>query len=390
MAKRPMEGIVVADFTTMVAGASATRLLADCGAEVIKIESPEGGDLMRQSLPKQEDVSILYAQYNAGKRSITLDLKGASGRQIALDLIARSDIVVENFRPGVMKRLGLDYETVSRDHPKLIYCSISGFGQSGPLSQRAAYAPVAHAFSGFDLMLSRLAEPEAPPPDNRIMIADSVGGIYGFSAIQTALVRRLLHGEGSFIDVSMAEGMVSLVATPMQLIQRDPTYVANHFPAYKTRDGYVNLPLVSINTYRLAYKVIGREQWLDDPGFNSLPGVKERSVEIKAAIADWTATRTSKECDEIMTRAGVPSSIYYLPHELFDHPHMLERGAFATIDGHGQPFTVLNPPFKLSGTSVETRPFVSGLGADTREVLGRMLGLTEAALDDLAAQKAFG
>lgn len=390
MAKRPMEGIVVADFTTMVAGASATRLLVDCGAEVIKIESPEGGDLMRQKPPHQDNVSLLYAQYNVGKRSITLDLKEAAGRRIALDLIARSDIVVENFRPGVMKRLGLDYETVSRDHSSLIYCSISGFGQTGPLSQRAAYAPVAHAFSGFDLMLSRLSEPEAPPPDNRIMIADVVGGIYGFSAIQTALVRRLLQGEGSYIDVSMAEAMVSLIATPIQLIQRDATYWSTHFPAYKTLDGYVNLPLVSINTYRLAYKVIGREQWLDDPEFNNVPGVKERSAEIKAAIADWTATRTSKECDEIMTRAGVPSSIYYLPHELLDHPHMLERGAFATIEAHGQPFTILNPPFKFSGTSLDAMPFVSGLGADTREVLGRMLGLTDRVLDDLAAQKAFG
>lgn len=389
MPKRPLEGIVIIDFTTMVAGASTTGFLADCGADVIKIESTDG-DLMRQAQPQQDGVSLLYALYNAGKKSITLDLKAPAGRKIALDLIQRADVVVENFRPGAMARLGLDYATVSKAHPKLIYCSVSGFGQTGPLSQRPAYAPVAHAFSGFDMMMSRLAVQDAPPPDNRVMSADVLAGVYAFSAIQTALVHRFLHGEGSHVDVTMIEGMMSLAGTYFQTIQRDATYSGRDFPAYKTLDGYVNLPLVSINTYRQAYKAIGREDWLSNPEFLTIAGVKEHGAEIQEAIAQWTATRTSADCDALMTSAGVPSAIYYMPHELFDHPHLVERGSFGTVNTANGSFKVLNPPFKISGVSVEAQPFVADLGADTREVVGRMLGLSEAGLDELAAQKAFG
>ena len=323
--KRPMDGIIVIDFTAMVAGASCTRLLADCGAQVIKVESSDGGDFMRHVAPYQDGVGLFYGLYNAGKKSIVLDLKSPAGLAIARRLIERGDIVVENFRPGAMARLGLGYEAVVKINPEVIYCSISGFGQSGPLSDRAAYAPVAHAFSGVDMMLSRLVDPDAPPLDNRLMIADIQAGHHAFAAIQTALVHRLRHGAGSHVDVTMAEGMMSLVGMQLQQAQSGADYANSGFPRYRTLDGYVNIPLVSPNTFRLACKVIGRDDWLADPDYLSMSGIAAHREDIRAAIAEWAAARTRDDCDEIMNAAGVPCAIYYMPHELLDHPHLVAR-----------------------------------------------------------------
>lgn len=389
MSQLPLTGLVVADFTSMVAGASTTRLLADCGATVIKIEAIDG-DVLRNAAPQQDGISLLYGLYNAGKQSIALDLKTEAGLAIARRIIAKADILVENFRPGAMERLGLDYATISSAHPQIVYCSISGFGQSGPLAQRAAYAPVAHAFSGFDMLMSRIDDPEAPPVDNRVMTADVVVGLYGFAAIQAALVHQMRHGKGSHVDVSMAEGMMSLVGTFFQSIQRSATYTGPLHPSYKTLDGYVAIPIVSPKTYRLAYKAIGRDDWYADPDYSSFDGIRRHKEEVYAEIARWTATRTSGEVDAHMTAADVPCAIHYMPHELFDHPQMQERGAFAEIDTGGGSFKVLNPPFRISGSPIGAQPFVAKLGADRTDVLSDLLGLDTAEIAALEKQKAFG
>src|SRR5579859_1989819 len=388
--QRPLEGIVVIDFTAMVSGASCARLLADCGAEVIKVESSDGGDLMRRVPPYQDGVGLIYALYNAGKKSVVLDLKAPAGLALARRLIAQGDIVVENFRPGVMARLGLGYAAAAKINPQLVYCSISGFGQSGPLSDRAAYAPVAHAFSGLDMMLSRMVDADAPPLDNRLMIADVLAGQQAFAAIQTALVHRLRHRVGSHVDVTMAEGMMGLVGMQFQQSQGGQGYGAAGFPWFRTLDGYVNIPLVSPNTFRLACKVIGREDWAADPGYASFAGMAVHREEIRAAISAWTAARTSEDCDATMNAAGAPCAIYYTPDELLEHPHVVARGSFSTIETASGDFKVLNPPFRISGTVCEAVPFVSALGADTQAVLAERLGCDEAELNRLAAEKAFG
>lgn len=302
-----------------------------------------------------------------------LDLKDQADVDKALELIKRADVVVENFRPGAMAKLGLGYDVAKAINPKVVYCSISGFGQTGPLSSRAAYAPVAHAFSGFDMMLSRMADSEAPPLFNRVMIADVLAGTNGFAAIQTALLHRLRNGEGSHVDVTMTEGMMSLVGMQMQIAQTTRDYLSPAHPPYKTSDGYVNLPVVSVPTYRAAYELIGRDDWLADPAMSTLAGIAERRQEVFKAIGDWCATRTSEECDRLATAANVPSAIYLMPHEAIEHPHTLARGTFGTINTQNASFKVLNLPFKISGTSLDANPFVSALGADTQAVLGGLL-----------------
>ena len=222
---------------------------------------------------------------------------------------------MENFRPGAIARLGLGYEAVAKINPQVVYCSISGFGQSGPMSDRAAYAPVAHAVSGVDMMLSRQIDPDAPPLDNRLMIADVQAGHHAFAAIQTALVHRLRHGVGSHVDVTMAEGMMGLVGMQFQQTQGGVDYSTSGFPWFQTLDGYVNIPLVSPSTFRLACKVIGRDAWAADPAYASFAGMAAHREEIRAAISAWTAARTSEDCDATMNAAGAPCAIYYMPDE---------------------------------------------------------------------------
>ncbi|MGD0189321.1 MAG: CoA transferase [Rhizomicrobium sp.] len=365
---RPLNGIRVADFTSVVAGPWCTRLLADCGALVVKIESTGDGDILRHQPPVVDGLSLSYAHYNCGKESVSLDLKTAEGRAVAHRLIAGSDIVVENYRPGVMKRFGLDYDTVARDHPKLIYCSISGFGQTGALAERAAYAPLVHAYSGFDSVFTSVQGGGAPPVCG-VMIADVLAAAYAFGAIQTALIHRERNGLGSHIDVSLMESAMSLVALQYQAAQSKkpvPTFV---FEPIKTSDGYVMVALVSVKTYLGVYPVIGHPQWTEDAAYNTLAGTMRNRSQIMATIAEWASTKTATECERLMSQAGVPCSIYCSPAEQLANPYLIERGAFQQVQIGGDSFSVQNAPFKFSSAECTAGRFVARAGQHNENYL---------------------
>ena len=184
-----LAGLRVIDFTIVMSGPMCTRMLADAGADVIKIEPPEG-DVVRQRPPHRSGISTYYASMNCGKRSVLLNLQTEEGKRLAVDLCGQADVVVENFRPGVMKRLRLDYETLSRANPRLIYASISGFGQAGPRASAPAYAPVIHAASGYEVAYNQYQRGGNRPANNGIFIADVMGASYAFGAIQLALYER--------------------------------------------------------------------------------------------------------------------------------------------------------------------------------------------------------
>ncbi|HVQ66203.1 MAG TPA: CoA transferase, partial [Bradyrhizobium sp.] len=205
-----LEGIRVLDFSIMLAGPYCARMLADVGAEVIKIEPPEGDD-MRLRAPLRSGHSAYFGQLNAGKRSITLDLKTPEAIAIVHGLVAKADVVVENFRPGVMDRLGLGEKTLRQINPRLVYCSISGYGQTGPAAARPAYAMMVHAASGFDRTLMRYAGDRDRPAPGAVFVADVLGAIFGYSAIQTALVQRSRTGVGQYIDVALMDCMTNLL-----------------------------------------------------------------------------------------------------------------------------------------------------------------------------------
>jgi len=370
---KPLSGIRVVDFTSMIAGPYCTRLLADCGAEVLKIEEPHG-DHMRTRPPLRDGHSTYFGHLNAGKKSVVLDLKSADGRDAAQGLVAASDIVVENFRPGVMKRLGLDYARLSEVRNDLIYCSISGFGQSGPRAEQPAYAPVVHAASGFDHTQFLYQGDQAKPAKTGIFIADVLAAVYAFGAVQTALIGRLRHGGGQFIDVALMDSMINLLVFECQEAQfpeetRRPLYVP-----MQARDGFVIVAPVNQRNFEQLADAIGLPEWKTDARFATVGARVTHWDQLLAAVEAWTATRRARDCEDILMTAGVPCSRYLSVAEAMADPQLAARGTMVHVTDGAGAFLVPNPPFQFADSTVAVAATVPALGANTKEVLTTILG----------------
>jgi crotonobetainyl-CoA:carnitine CoA-transferase CaiB-like acyl-CoA transferase len=367
-----LDGIRVLDFTTTIAGPHCARLMADLGADVIKIEAPEG-DMMRTRLPIRNGASTSFGQLNAGKRSLVLDLKRKEAVQIVHRLVKTADILVENFRPGVMARFGLDYPTLQAVNPALIYCAISGYGQTGPSAGRPAYAPVIHAASGYDLaQIAQQIEPR-PPDYCGIFIADVLSGTYAFGAAMAALHQRQVTGAGQMIDVSMLESMLSLTLSELQNSQFDVKPPARPiFGPIATKDGFVNLSVASERTFQSLAAATGRTDWLTDARFAKY---LDRRVNWGALIDEveaWSKTLPSAEVQAIFDRHGVPSSPYRTVKEAMEDPQLAHRHSLAEVHDKGGSFLALNPPFRLSASRAAAQEFVTGLGENSAGVLAEL------------------
>ena len=385
----PLEGMRVLDFSIMLAGPYCARLLADVGAEVIKIEPPEGDD-MRLRTPLRDGHSAYFGQLNAGKRSLALDLKNAEAIELVHRLVAETDIVVENFRPGVMDRLGLGYEALREINPRLIYCSISGYGQSGPDAERAAYAMIVHAESGFDRSLMRYAGDRNRPAAGAVFVADVLGGIFGFSAIQTALVQRSRSGKGQRIDVALMDCMLNLLVYELQEAQFPIRAPRPTYGPVRARDGDLLIAPVTDRNFTSLCEVTGQSELANDPRFNSVPTRGANWTAMMQVVEKWTERHTVDECIAALDAAGVPCARYRDPLAALTDPHLLERGAFAKLrDGAGEFFGV-NPPWKMSGAETTIRPDIPATGAHRDEVLSRALGLSSEAIASLAGAGVFG
>jgi CoA:oxalate CoA-transferase len=262
-----LHGLRVLDFSTTIAGPHCTRMLADVGAEVIKIEAADG-ETMRIRPPVRNGCSSLFGQLNAGKKSLVLDLKSPEAVDVVHQLVRGADILVENFRPGVMRRLKLDYPHLQPLNPALVYCSISGYGQTGPSAELPAYAPVIHAASGYDM--AHLAyQPGRNRPDYcGIYHADVLTGVYAFGAISAALYQRTLSGKGQHIDVSMLESMLTLTSTEVQAAQFElPPPSRPMFGPVETADGYVMVAIASEKTFQGLVRAAGHPEWIGDSRF---------------------------------------------------------------------------------------------------------------------------
>jgi crotonobetainyl-CoA:carnitine CoA-transferase CaiB-like acyl-CoA transferase len=366
-------GLRVVDFTTTIAGPHCTRLLADVGAEVIKLESPEG-DMMRSRPPLRDGASTSFGQLNTGKKSVVLDLKRPEAVSAARRLIATADVLVENFRPGVMQRFGLDYPAVKAVKPDLVYCAISGYGQSGPSAGLPAYAPVIHASSGYDLAHLAYQGVERRPDYCGIYIADVLTGTYAFGAIMTALYQRQATGEGQLIDVSMLESMLSLTLSELQLAQFPRSYIPGRpvFGPIATKDGYLNLSVASERTFQALAAAAGRLDWLDDPRFAKYPDRRANWALLIDELEIWSRERTSAEVQAIFDRHGVPGSPYRTVKEAMADPQLAHRRSLTEVHDNGGTFLALNPPFRFSAAAAAAQPFVSALGEHTAAVLGEL------------------
>jgi crotonobetainyl-CoA:carnitine CoA-transferase CaiB-like acyl-CoA transferase len=359
-------------------------MLADLGAEVIKVESLEG-DQVRARPPKRNGFSAYFGTLNAGKQSIACNLKAPEIIAIITKLVATCDVLVENFRPGVMQRFGLDYATLAKVNPRLIYCSISGYGQTGPKALFPAYAPVIHAASGFDMVNLHYQDGAQRPATSGIFIADVLGGTHAFGAIQAALYQREKTGQGQHIDVSMLEAMVGMLVFETQEAQfpgdaRRPLYTP-----LKTNDGFIMVAPTSPRNFEQLSEAVDHPEWRTDPRFLTNADRNANWATLLALTEEWTLGHSAEEAEAILSRYGVPCARYRNIEELLSDPQLAARGAFAKVtDGAGS-FMVPNPPFRMSGSRAEARDYVAMLGNDGDGIV-KGLGVSEADVAELRAR----
>ena len=365
-----LHGLRVLDFSTTIAGPHCTRMLADVGAEVIKIESADG-ETMRIRPPVRSGCSSVFGQLNAGKKSIVLDLKSPEAVEVVRRLVKDADILVENFRPGVMRRLKLDYASLQPLNPKLVYCSISGYGQTGPSAELPAYAPVIHAASGYDR--AHLAyQPGRNRPDYcGIYHADILTGVYAFGAISAALYQRQLSGKGQHIDVSMLESMLSLTPNEVQIAQFEVAPPSRPmFGPVETADGYVMVAIASEKTFQGLVRAAGRPQWVGDSRFAKYADRRRHWDELMDGVEEWSRTVTTEKCLAELGEHGVPCSAYRTVAEAMADPQIAHRGGLAEVEDEAGVFQVLNQPFRMSGAKVAAGKRAPALGEHTRSLLG--------------------
>lgn len=377
-----LSGLQVLDFTIVMSGPMCTRMLADAGADVVKIEPP-GGDVVRQRAPVRGGISTYYAAMNCGKRSVVLDLGTEDGRRVARELAAHADVVVENFRPGVMRRLGLDYATLAADHPRLIYASISGFGQTGPKAGAPAYAPVIHATSGYEAAHLEYQRDRSRPMNNGIFLADVLGASYAFGAIQMALYERERSGRGQHIDVSLMDSVLGMLIYEMQAAQFPPDRPRQVYEPVRAADGWVMVAAVTPKNQEVLFDVIGHPEAKTDPRFATVAAKESNWPALLELIEGWTRQRSAAECEELLMAAGVPCSRYRSVAEAMDDPQVAERGFLAELgEGDGR-FKCANLPFLLSRTPTRARPLLAALGEHGEEVLREKLALDDRAIEAL-------
>ena len=368
----PLHGVKVLDLTNMLSGPYCTRLLADLGAEVIKIEPPQG-DHNRGRRPMRDGHSSFFGQLNCGKKSVVLDLKSAHGIASARAIVMHCDVLVENWRPGVAERLGLGYEKVRELRPAIVYCSISGFGQKGPDSRRPAYAPIVHAASGFDLAQVEY-QGGGKPQNTATYTADVFGGMSAFAAIQAALFRRERTGEGQYIDVALLDGMLNILVGECQEWQAPSPAKSRVYPPLAANDGFIVIAPTSQKNFEALCGVIDRPEWLSEPRFVSTVTRERNWTELMALIEDWTRDHSSADCERLLMDAGVPCTRYLSVQQAMQSDQIEARGSMARVSDPAGEYLVPGAPFQMPGLHAAPRPEVPGLGEHSDSVLAQYTG----------------
>jgi CoA:oxalate CoA-transferase len=357
-----LSGIRVLDLTNVLAGPYCAYQLALLGADVIKVEQPGGGDLARQLGASPElnkaGMGASFLAQNAGKRSVALDLKKEADRERFLDLVATADALVENFRPGVMERLGLSFERLREIRPGLVYCAISGFGQTGPMRDNPAYDQIIQGLSG---VMSITGTAETAPLRVGYPVCDTIGGLAGAFAIVSALLRQKTSGEGAFLDVSMLESTLSVMGWPVSNFLTagvEPTPMGNEnmtaapSGTFRTGDGLLNIAANKQEQFVTLCGLIGRPELADDPRFAERETRKKNRAALNAAIEDALAVRPAAVWEETFNRAGVPAGRVLNIPEVLDEPQVVGRNMTQRFDGvlpDGRALTVVRGGFLVDG-----------------------------------------
>ena len=373
----PLEGVVVLDCTQILAGPFCTLLLADMGADVIKVEKPNGGDdNRRMGPPFIKGRSAAFLAVNRNKRSVVLDLRAEEGRRIFQRLAEGADVVVENFRPGAMERLGLGYDQLSVLKPSLVYCSISGFGQTGPYRERGGFDLVAQGMSG---LMSVTGTPDGPPVKVGVPITDLTAGMYGAYGILSAYVHRLSTGEGQLVDTSLMEAGIAYtfwessvyfstgeVPGPLGSAHR----LSAPYQALRTKDGYLNIGSATQPTWEGLCRAIGREELVEDPRFATTGDRKGREQELAAILEETFCQETTQHWMGVLEADRVPCGPIHDLSQVYSDPHVQARQMLVELeDPELGTLKNIGIPVKLSRTPGTIRRRAPDLGEHTEEVL---------------------
>lgn len=381
---KPLQGVRVLDLTNVLAGPFCCHQLAHMGADVIKVEARLGGDLARQLGADVElnrrNMGVSFLAQNPGKRSITLDLKKESAKAVFRRLVRTADVVVENFRPGVMDRLGLGYAELLQENPGLVYCAISGFGQTGPLRDFPAYDQIIQGMSG---VMSITGDQESAPLRVGYPIADTIGGITAAFAVASALASPK-RNEGVFIDVSMLEATMAtmgwavsnhLVAGRAPQPMGNDNVTASPSGTFRTGDGLLNIAANKQEQFEKVCDVLGRPEWKQDPRFAERHARLGNRAELKRLMETELAARSADAWWQLLNAAGVPSGPVYSVPQALDHPQISTRGMVATFKdapGVGRDIRLVRTGFKLNGEAPSVDAPPPRLGEHTDAILAEL------------------
>jgi len=390
----PLKGVRVLDFTRVLAGPAASLGLADLGAEVLKIEPPGTGDETRLFPPFRQGVSHYFLSVNRGKKSIVVDLKREEGVALVRDLAAECDILVENYRPGVMDRLGLGYTALSAINPRLIYCAISGFGMTGPLRDLPSFDIVLQALSG---ALSVNGEAGRPPTKLGIPLGDLVGGINGPIGILAALYERSVTGRGRLIDVSLMDGMIGMLGYLAQLAfftGKDPVPQGAEHPnlvpygIFPAQDGSIIVACLTNSFWQRICEALGAKAWITDPRFATIENRRDNRHLVNEMISAFTRQRTVKELADLFTRYEVPHAPILGIREALAQPQAVVRDMVVETDHPvlGK-IPIVNRAIKFPGDPQPVPSAPPILGQHTDEILGDILDLTADRIEALREAK---
>lgn len=385
----PLKGIRVLDLTNVLAGPFCCHQLAHMGADVIKIEVPGTGDLARQlgadAELNQKLMGVSFLAQNPGKRSLTLNLKSPSAREVFLKLVSSADVLVENFRPGVMQRLELGYERLKTINPRLIYCAISGFGQEGPLHDLPAYDQIIQGMSG---VMSITGAPENAPYRVGYPVSDTVGGITAAFAITSVLANHQRE-KGCFLDISMLEASLAtmgwavsnyLVAGRVPQPMGNDNVTASPSGTFRTASGPLNIAANKQEQFEAVCRVIGRTELITDPRFAKRQARLQHRKELTQLLEEALTTRTADEWWKLLIAEGVPSGPVYQVPEVLAHPQIRDRGIIAHYDpvpGVERPVSLLRTGIKIDSQAPSVNMPPPQLGEHTDSILGELGYSTE-------------
>ena len=392
MAKSPLlEGFKIIDITIAIAGPTTTFFLQDMGADVIKVEHPVRGDDTRHFTPQKNGASASFIALNRGKRDLAVDLNTKEGQEIIKELVKNADAIVENFTPGTMKRWGIDYETIREINPGIIMVSVSGYGQSGPMSGLPGYDLIAQAMSG---IMSVTGQPDGPPSRVGVLIGDTSSGAFGCIGLLSALIYKQRTGKGQHIDISMQDVLLSYYDVPTytwdgkilgRTGNRVPTIAP--FDSYHTKDDrWVLLPAANDKLWAQLCSIMGRPELAEDPRFNTNPNRCKHYDELNEEINKWTTQHDLDDIIKLLHAKGQPVAPILNIAEVLALPHVKERKMLVEVDDPvaGKVPTIAQP-IRFSLTPCVVEKSAPLLGENTREILTE-LGYSEERINKLAQE----